>query len=278
MQLFKIIGCHTDSPVLKLAPVSKTGDRAGFLQLTVQLYGGGLWHTWFDRDLTLAGKVILSSADGALSSRYWRCKEPILKVPNLAIHLTDRSGVFEPNKESHTKPLLATAVVDALFSGKEVGQDTYQCEEKHLKSLLNLIGQDLGIDPHSIIDFELNVVDTQPAQLIGLHKEFVSSPRLDNLGSSLVALDALLEHPPAEDDTAEVSMIMLFDHEEIGSQSAQGADSNMAVESTLRVWESLTPAAKREQGEYYRAIRQSFFVSADMAHALHPNYQEKHQP
>ena len=113
--MFKIIGCHTDSPVLKLAPVSKTGDRAGFQQLTVQLYGGGLWHTWFDRDLTLAGKIIVDDGAGKLSTKYWQCKEPILKVPNLAIHLTDRSGTFEPNKESHTKPVLATSVVDLLF-------------------------------------------------------------------------------------------------------------------------------------------------------------------
>ena len=82
------------------------------------------------------------------------------------------------------------------------------------------IGAELGVDPHTIVDFELNVVDTQPAGLVGLHKEFLSSPRLDNLGSSLVALDAILETPASKDQTAEVNMIMLFDHEEVGSQSA----------------------------------------------------------
>ena len=124
--MFKIIGCHTDSPVLKLAPVSKAADRAGFHQLQVQLYGGGLWQTWFDRDLTLAGKVVIADATtGALSTRYWRCKEAILKVPNLAIHLTDRSNVFEPNKESHTKPVLTTAVVDQLFGGATAEGDEY---------------------------------------------------------------------------------------------------------------------------------------------------------
>jgi aspartyl aminopeptidase len=111
VSLFKIVGCHTDSPVLKLAPVTKMADRSGFNQVAVQLYGGGLWHTWFDRDLTLAGKVIVND-NGKLISKYWRCNEPILKVPNLAIHLTDRSGTFEPNKESHTKPILASSVVD----------------------------------------------------------------------------------------------------------------------------------------------------------------------
>jgi aspartyl aminopeptidase len=146
--MFKIIGCHTDSPVLKLAPVSKTGDRAGFQQLTVQLYGGGLWHTWFDRDLTLAGKIIVDDGNGKLSTKYWECKEPILKVPNLAIHLTDRSGTFEPNKESHTKPVLATSVVDQLFGKAEAsGEDTYSCEDKHYSSLLSLIAGHLKLAP-----------------------------------------------------------------------------------------------------------------------------------
>lgn len=276
--MFKIIGCHTDSPVLKLAPVSKAADRAGFQQLGVQLYGGGLWHTWFDRDLTLAGKIIIKdSATGALSTKYWRCRDPILKVPNLAIHLTDRSGTFEPNKESHTKPVLATSVVDQLFGSTSAsGDDTYLCEEKHYRALLTRIGGDLGIDAHSIVDFELNVVDSQPAQLVGLYKEFVSSPRLDNLGSSLVALDAILD-ASSTPDSAEVSMIMLFDHEEVGSQSAQGADSNMAVEATTRIYEALASQQPAKKGDYFRAIRQSFLVSADMAHGLHPNYQEKHQ-
>lgn len=111
VSLYKIIGCHTDSPVLKLAPVTKMADRAGYQQLAVQLYGGGLWHTWFDRDLTLAGKIIVND-NGKLVSKYWRAQEPILKVPNLAIHLTDRSGTFEPNKENHTKPILASSIVD----------------------------------------------------------------------------------------------------------------------------------------------------------------------
>lgn len=186
--------------------------------MTVQLYGGGLWHTWFDRDLTLAGKIIVSD-NGKLSTKYWRCNDAILKVPNLAIHLTDRSGNFEPNKEAHTKPVLATSVVDQLFGSAEPsGEGTYKCEDKHFKSLLNLIASHLKVAPSQIVDFELNVVDTQPAALMGLHREFVSSPRLDNLGSSLVALDSIIESRPG--DNAEVNMIMLFDHEEVGSQSA----------------------------------------------------------
>jgi aspartyl aminopeptidase len=219
VSMFKIIGCHTDSPVLKLAPVTKMNDRSGYQQLAVQLYGGGLWHTWFDRDLTLAGKIIINQ-DGKLQSRYWHCKEPLMKVPNLAIHLTDRSGVFEPNKEVHTRPVLATAVVDQLLGDdiEALSEDKYRVDEKHFKTLLNRISNDLDIDRNIIVDFELNAIDSQPACLVGLHKEFVSSPRLDNLGSSLTSLDSIIEvYKTGSLDDAEVSMIMLFDHEEIGS-------------------------------------------------------------
>lgn len=180
-----------------------------------------------------------------------------MKIPNLAIHLTDRSGTFEPNKESHTKPLFATAVVDQLFGDEiqSLGEgDKFNIEQKHFKTLLNLISTDLQIDRSQIVDFELNVVDHQEPSIIGLHKEFVSGPRLDNLGSSLVSLDSIIElHKSGPQNNAEVSMIMLFDHEEVGSQSAQGADSNMAAEVTQRIFEGVLPQYKNS--DYFRAIR-----------------------
>lgn len=111
ISLFKIVGCHTDSPCFKLAPISKMDDRYGYQELAVQIYGGGLWHTWFDRDLTLAGKVVVNEGD-KLHSRYWKCADPLMKIPNLAIHLTDKSGVFSPNTEINTRPVLATAAID----------------------------------------------------------------------------------------------------------------------------------------------------------------------
>lgn len=112
---YKVIGCHTDSPVLKLAPNSAIRDKQGFNQLNVQTYGGGLWHTWFDRDLTLAGKVILAQGN-RLVTQYWHAKdEPLLKIANLAIHLTDKTGVFEPNKETHLKPILSTSIIEQLI-------------------------------------------------------------------------------------------------------------------------------------------------------------------
>ena len=157
-------------------------------------YGGGLWRTWFDRDLTLAGKVVLQSADGTkLESRLWNCDHALLKVPNLAIHL-DRSEEFKPNNEAHLKPLLAMTIVDQIFGDNvtKIEDDKFQLDEKHFSTLTALIANDLKVDRKRIVDFELNVCDVQPPALWGLHKEFISSPRLDNLGSSLVALDSLI--------------------------------------------------------------------------------------
>ena len=109
---FKIVGCHTDSPVLKIAPRSKL-EKFGCHQINVMTYGGGLWRTWFDRDLSLAGKVIVKEGD-KLVSKYWNAGRPLMKVPSLAIHL-DRSDEFKPNKETHLKPILTTNIVNNLF-------------------------------------------------------------------------------------------------------------------------------------------------------------------
>lgn len=201
-----------------------------------------------------------------------------MNVPSLCIHF-DRSEDFNPNKEAHLKPILATKAIDMLFGeGVETftdKPDTYKIESKILKTFLQRIASDLNVKAEDIIDFELNAYDHFPAAIIGLHKEFVSSPRLDNLASSLCSLDSIIEFSKTGNkDNAECSMIMLFDHEEIGSQSAQGADSNMVVEATERILLACNPASTKE--DYYTAIRKSFFVSADMAHALHPNYSEKH--
>jgi len=275
---FKIVGCHTDSPCLKVAPNSKI-SALGYNQLNIMTYGGGLWRTWFDRDLTLAGKVIIKTPGDKLESRYWNAVRPLMKVPSLAIHL-DREETFKPNKETHLKPVFSMAVADQLFGEavEPIEDDKFRIENKHFATLTDLMAKDLSVAREDIVDFELNICDAQPSQLVGLHEEFVSSPRLDNLASSFASLDALIQHSKADKKTrehAEVDMIMLFDHEEIGSTSAQGADSNMAVEVTQRIFNNL---GTHTQEDYFIAIHRSLLISADMAHAVHPNYSEKHQP
>ena len=157
---FKIIGCHTDSPCLKIAPRSKL-NTLGYNQVNVMTYGGGLWRTWFDRDLTLAGKIVIQTEDGKLSTRYWNCDHALMKVPSLAIHL-DREETFKPNKETHLKPILAMNIVDQIFGEgiAKIDDDKFQLDDKHLCTLTSVIADDLKIKRESIIDFELNVADS----------------------------------------------------------------------------------------------------------------------
>ena len=133
---FKIVGCHTDSPCLKIAPRSKRVSQ-GLNQINVTTYGGGLWRTWFDRDLSLAGKVIVRDAESQkLTSHYWNAAKPLMKVASLAIHL-DRSEEFKPNKETHLKPILCTGIVNDLFGEgvTPIADDVFQLEQRHMSSL-----------------------------------------------------------------------------------------------------------------------------------------------
>ncbi len=156
---FKIVGCHTDSPVLKIAPNSKK-EAFGYNQINVMTYGGGLWRTWFDRDLSLAGKVIVKEGN-KLKAHYWNAARPLMKVPSLAIHL-DRSDEFKPNKEVHLKPVLCTGVINNLFGEgvTAINDDTFRLEDRHLNTLTSLMATDLKVPRESIIDFELNAYDS----------------------------------------------------------------------------------------------------------------------
>ena len=144
---------------MKIAPYSKL-SAYGYNQLNVMTYGGGLWRTWFDRDLTLAGKVIVKEADSdRLTSRYWWAEKPLVKLPNLCIHLQrDETAI---NKEIELKPLLAMAVVENLFKGgiESLADDKFRVDEKHFASLTNLMAKDLNVRREDIVDFELNLCD-----------------------------------------------------------------------------------------------------------------------
>lgn len=241
-------------------------------------YGGGLWRTWLDRDLTLAGKVIVNEGN-KLVSKYWHAKRPLVMLPSLCIHLDQEREAFKINKENHLKPFIATQLVDQLFQGgvNAISEDTFNVEKNHYATLTNMMADDIGVSRDSIVNFELNFCDVNPSNLTGIHEEFITSPRLDNLFSSFASLDALIEHskiPAEQRDHSEIDMIMLFDHEEVGSQSAQGADSNMAVETTERIFEATQKGYTKE--DYFRAIHRSLVISADMSHAVHPNYSHYH--
>ncbi|GFP82443.1 probable aspartyl aminopeptidase [Phtheirospermum japonicum] len=271
-----IIGAHTDSPCVKLKPVTKV-TKGGFLEVGVQPYGGGLWHTWFDRDLAIAGRVIVrEQKDGSesYSHRLVRIEEPIMRIPTLAIHL-DRevNDGFKVNKQSHLAPVLATSVKAELNKSAAVNGSAISTNQKHHPLLLQLIAAQLGCKPDDICDFELQACDTQESVIAGALKEFIFSGRLDNLCMSFCSLKALIDSTSSAsslEDEIGIRMVALFDHEEVGSDSAQGAGSPVMLDALSRITCSFSSDTKLLP----KAIQKSYLVSADMAHALHPNYMD----
>ncbi|XP_027100549.2 probable aspartyl aminopeptidase [Coffea arabica] len=291
---FQIVGAHTDSPCLKLKPVSKV-SKGGYLEVGVQTYGGGLWHTWFDRDLTVAGRMIIreqKEGSESYSHKLVKIGEPIMRIPTLAIHL-DRevNDGFKVNKHVHLVPVLATLIKAELnkvaaengfvdggitTDAKKSTGRTSSGHQKHHSVLLQLLANEVGCEPDDICDFELQACDTQPSIIAGAMKEFVFSGRLDNLCMSFCSLKALVDATSSEsslDNETGVRMVALFDHEEVGSDSAQGAGSPVMFDALSRITGTFSSDLKLVT----KAIQRSFLVSADMAHALHPNYMDKHE-
>eukprot|EP00887_Chlorella_sp_A99_P003468 scaffold7.g3468.t1 len=291
---FYMIGAHTDSPCWRVKPISKT-VKSGYQMVNVEPYGGLLHHTWFDRDLTVAGRVL---ADGKLAQQLVRVPKPILRIPMLAIHLQARAAAAAAQR-CHCIPLLANSVKEKLESGG--GDDDAKAAAaptaggvgtsegagaRHHPLLLRLLAQECGCDTGDIVDFDLNVVDTQAGVIGGGEDEYVFVGRLDNLCSSYLATTALIDTSrrvqssfvlcTGEGTLAEeagVRAVALFDHEECGSDSAQGAGGPVMRDAITRVTKVLSKGA---EGATQRALQSSMLVSADMAHALHPNYEDKH--
>jgi len=279
---FSIIGAHTDSPCLKLKPRSKR-VKSGYLSVGVQCYGGGIWSTWFDRDLTIAGRVMIQNEAGHLEHRLMHVKKPILRVPMICIHLQrDLNDKFSINKETHTLPMMGTQQFEKELNkstGGDVSSEKKDADaeddeseaSKHHSALVDLICKEIDCTPEQLVDLELVLADTQPAAIGGIHDEFVFAPRLDNLFNTYCALQGLLE---ATEEGAEeeknVRMICLYDNEEVGSESAQGAASKLTELIMKRVCDSLG-------GQFEQTVANSFLLSADQGHAIHPNYPGKHE-
>jgi len=359
---FYMVGAHTDSPCLKLKPIA-TATHSGYHQLNIEPYGGGLWHTWFDRDLGLAGRVLVrqESSDSSrpdvsnaplIRQRLVKIDRPILRIPMLAIHLQRDIGTagFKPNPQTNLGPILAsTAKAQLLGADKEgkaatespavkedslstapstasppapvadtavlttgsnpaapkgVKEDGGECPldppASRPSPLLTLLSKELGCSPSDVLDYELHVCDTQAGVIGGAAEEFIFCGRLDNLAMSYCSLQALLDacgttkkegggerekgerekeevaekRDPLENETG-VMAVALFDHEEVGSDSAQGAGGPVMRDTITRVSRALGDV---EEGVVERAMLNSFLVSADMAHALHPNYADRHDP
>lgn len=240
-----MVGAHTDSPCLKVKPAPEINNQ-GYQQLGVEVYGGALLNPWFDRDLSLAGRVGYKNTEGKVCQTLIDFKAAIGSIPNLAIHL-DR----EANSNRSVNSQLHLPVI--------LGQG----EKFELRSWLKDKLQAEGCDVASILDFELSFYDTQPAAVIGLRQQFIASARLDNLLSCFVGLQALLDS-----DYEQPAMLICNDHEEVGSLSAAGADGPFLESVLMR----LLPEADNRA----RVFAKSLLVSADNAHGIHPNYADKH--
>lgn len=253
---FRIIGAHTDSPNLRIRPRPDTAS-AGWRQLGVEVYGGALLNSWLDRDLGLSGRVAVRDGDG-VSTRLVRVDRPLLRIPQLAIHL-DR-GVnadgLRLNPQEHLNPVWATGPLD------EGG-------------FARFLATEAGVDDADLLAWDVMAHDVTPSRLFGRDEELVSAPRLDDLASCHAALQALVAVADGPAATEATSVVCLFDHEEVGSQTATGADSALLP----TVLERIALAGGTDGRErFHRALAASRAVSADGAHATHPNYPERHEP
>ena len=247
---FKIIGAHTDSPNLRLKPQAVYAKN-GYLQLGIEVYGGVLLSTWTDRDLSLAGRVVLAGKKNP-STKLIRFKQALLRIPQLAIHLNrnvNKKGLIL-NEQNHLPPIFS-------MQNKSAPDEV----------LKKMVARELKCKPADIMGLDLSLYDTQPGTLAGAEREFIFSGRLDNLASCHSAMHALTESTMKDPATR---VIAFYDHEEVGSESAQGAGSPFLKD----VLERIILSEKREG--FLRAMANSFFISADMAHAIHPNYSDMH--
>lgn len=253
---FKIISAHSDSPCFRIKPNPEIKSEGGIIKLNTEVYGGPILYTWFDRPLSLAGRVILKGAN-ALSpvTRLVKIDDPILIISHLAIHFN--RSVNEGNALSKQKDMLPILA--------KISNDL---SEKGL--LLNVIAKELNVETDEIIDFDLMVYDTEKPCLVGLNKEFISAGRLDDLSMVHAAISAIKD---AKDENA-TCIAAIFDNEETGSGTKQGAHSPVLTNLLKRISLNLGDS---EEG-FYRAIEKSFMISADNAHAFHPNYSSLYDP
>lgn len=267
---FKIIGGHTDSPSLRLAP--NAYNPSGELErYNLQTYGGGLWNTWFDRMLSVAGKVVIRNDKGELDTKIIRINKPIMFIPSLPPHLTNERNKFEWNNENHLKAIMMTHYLKT--DKEESDPHAKKLGVELTKVICKAI--DTNMKSENLIDYDLILYDTQESCLMGAKDEFISSGRMDNLGTSIPAVSSLIESSSEMSQQSSINIIALFDNEEIGSMTYQGADSNFFLMSLMRIFKSFK--GENIDNYFLSFCSRSFVISADLAHAFNPNYSEKYQ-
>ncbi|HAF72885.1 M18 family aminopeptidase [Corynebacterium variabile] len=242
---FRIVGSHTDSPGLKLKPLGDLPGTAGWKQAAVEIYGGAILASWLDRELRLAGRVVLTDGTEKLVAT-----GPVLRVPHLAIHL-DRNvnADLTLDRQMHMQPVFA------------VGEDA--------PTILDVVARATSVDPDDIVAHDLITVDAQHGEIFGAQEDFLAAGRMDNLSSVFTSLEALLA---ASGNGKDIRVLAAFDHEEIGSATTSGAAGPVLEDVLVRVASSLGADASATRAMYAR----SACVSADAAHSVHPNFAGKH--
>jgi aspartyl aminopeptidase len=247
---FRAMGAHTDSPALRVKPKGELLKEV-YSSVRIEAYGGPILSTWVDRELALAGRLFVRE-NGSVASRLVNIARPIALVPNLAIHMNrEINKGFEYNPHTHLAAIFAASDTAAQAGG-----------------LFDMVATEAGVSPAGIVDADLFFYDATPGRLCGRNNDFVVAPRLDNLAMCHAIVNAVGSNQTPE----HTPIAFFFDNEETGSCTYQGADSSFAGD----VIERLVLAQGGGREEYLRALAGSFLISADMAHALHPNYAEKH--
>lgn len=249
---FRIIGAHTDSPGLKIKPGACTVTPDGYVKVNVEVYGGAILQTWFDRPLALAGRVIVKE-NGTLREKLVQIDKPVFMIPNLCIHFNrDKNEKGSCNKQTEILPLLS-------MKEEDMEKDDY---------LPVLLQDEAGIKKADLVDYELFLYEYQKGLFTGKKQEFISASRIDDLSMVYAGLTALTEAEAG----AGCQVLAAFDNEEVGSTTAQGANSGLLLHILNRICKNLGMTDEA----YFQAVASSTSISADLAHAVHPNYSDRH--
>lgn len=253
---FRLIGAHTDVPGFRIKPNPQMISEGKYVKLNTEVYGGPILHTWFDRPLSIAGKVSLKGASPLKpETRLVNINKPLLIIPSLAIHMNrEVNEGFKINRQVDTLPLLG------LINDKLEKEDY----------LMNILAEELQVNKEDILNFELGLYEYEKGMLIGMNEELISSGRFDDLWMVYAGIRALVDS--RENEATKV--MICIDNEEIGSLTAEGADSTLLN----NILERITLGLGKDREGYYRTLANSIMISADLAHAVHPNLGDKHDP
>lgn len=253
---FKIIGAHNDAPGFKVKPMPEMTSEGSYFKLNTEVYGGPILNTWYDRPLSIAGRVVLRSENPLYPvTRLVNINKPLMIIPNLAIHMNrDVNNGMKINPQVDTLPLVS-------MINSEFEKDNY---------LVKIIAGQLNVDMNEIIDFDLYLYEYEKGSIIGLNEEFISSSRIDDLELVYAGLKAMI----STESFKGVNVLACFDNEEVGSSTKQGAGSDFLAFTLERI--VLASGGDRE--DFLRSLGSSFLISADVAHAVHPNLGSKHDP